>query len=78
MLPDVAVIVPGATKVEGIEKVTVEEDAVVVISLVVPARVITPSVGVAVPVPPASSRTAPVPEVRRAQVASPPPTAVRI
>ncbi len=54
MAPEVAVIEPGATNELGTLRVTVDPEAAVVISLAVPAILILPADGVAVPVSPVS------------------------
>jgi hypothetical protein len=50
--PEVAVIEPGATNELGTLNVTVDPEAAVVISFAVPAILILPAAGVAVPVSP--------------------------
>lgn len=69
MAPEVAVRVvaavtePGALNVEGTDKVTVDPEAAVVISLEVPAILMLPAEGIAVPVSPVNvdNSTAPPP-----------------
>jgi len=69
MLPDVAVIDPGAVKVVGMDKVTVAAEPVVVISLVVPAILMLPADGATV---------LPVSAVSVARAPEPPPVVAHV
>lgn len=81
-VPPVKVVVeamePGAMKVAGIVNVTVDPEAAVVISLAVPASLILPAEGVAVPLSPVREKRSPVLAANSSHVAVPPVLEMRI
>lgn len=66
--PVAAVTVPGNDGEDGIDSVTVDPDAAVVISFAVPAIFTLPADGVAVPVSPVNDRKDEAPDSNRVQV----------